>query len=120
MAEVPPHPYPPLHHSLTHLILTPLHPKSAYSSAFLSISITSQSRLKIWPLEVSCPGHSSVLFAHVLILAELSKESEVGPRRHGDRKSTSQNELWEKCRKVRGQKRKSQRERQKDMTAWEI
>ena len=74
----------------------------------------------MWPLEVSCPGHSSVLFAHVLILAELSKESEVGPSRHGDRKSTSQNELWEKCRKVRGQKRRSQRERQKDRAAWEI
>ena len=113
---------PPLHHSLTHLMLTPLHPKSAYSFAFLSNSfqLMSQSRLKIWPPEVSGPGHSSGLpFAHVLILAELSKES-VGPRRHGNRKSTSQNELWEKCRKVRGQKRKSQRDRQKDRTAWEM
>lgn len=80
------------------------------------VSITTQDLA----LEVSGPGHSSGLpFAHVLILAELSKES-VGPRRHGNRKSTSQNELWEKCRKVRGQKRKSQRDRQKDRTAWEM
>lgn len=72
---------PPLHHSLTHLMLTPLHPKSANSSAFLSNSfqLTSQSRLKIWPLEASCPGHSSgLLSAHVLILAELSQWGQEG------------------------------------------